>query len=252
MNVTYYFRVLLGKSVRAVHNQKTDVGAAHRVEGAHYRVILYVVLYLAFFSDTRGIDYRIISAVVGKFGIYRVAGSARNVCNNRAFEAQKFVYKAAFARVGLADDRDFNAVVLGYVRLFEPADRFVEDVAYARAVLGGNGVRLAQTQRIEFENLFLGVIVNFIDDENYGFFRAAEHVRNVVIGRGEPLSAVDEKQNYLRGFNRYFCLFFDFPPHSVLGAHFYAPRVHHRKSFSAPFRISVKSVAGHARSVLCY
>ena len=217
MDVADYLCVLLGEALGAVYDQKADVGAAHGVKGAHHRIVFDVVLHPALLSYACRVDYGIFRTIgSGKARVYRVARGARNVGDYRAVEAEELVYKARLARVGLAHHGYLYAVVIFCGNLFKVADDFIQEVAYTRAVFGGDGVGLAKTEGIELKDLLFGIFVNLIHNQYDGLFAAAEHVGDVVVGGCKPLPSVDEEQNDLRRIYGDFGLLFYLAPHCIL------------------------------------
>ena len=156
--------VLFGQPFRAVHDEQTDVAPADGVEGAHVAVIFDVVLHPALLADACRIDEGVFLSVPLEQRVDGVAGRPRNRRDDAALLSQKAVDEAGFARVRLADHRDFQRFDRFGIVFRKQLHRLVQHVADPPGMFRGNGVRLSQAQRIELEHLFGGIVVDFVDD----------------------------------------------------------------------------------------
>ena len=166
-------------------------------------------------ADARRIDDDVLFAVPLEGGIDGVARRACNVRNDGALLAQDTVDERALARIGLSDNGDAEGVAPLFLPFFEGRDGFVQNVADAARMLGGDTEGLPEAERIKFKEFILRVFVELVDDENDGLTAAAEIVRDVVIGARQPFPAVHEEEDDVGSFDGELRLRGDLLPHDV-------------------------------------
>ena len=126
----------------------------------------------------------------------------------------------------------------------------VEQIADALRMLGRNGERLAQPERVKVEQFVRRKVVDLVHRQKDGLFAAAELVCDLVVGRGQLFAPVDEQNDDLRRFDGDVCLAQDLAPHGILRAQFDAARVDDGEFFAAPLGVGIQPVARDARAVL--
>ncbi len=127
-----------------------------------------------------------------------VTGGAGHVAHDGALLAAEAVEQRGLAGVGAADDGDADEVLgdllLGGLR--QRSHDVVEDVAHAVAVLGADGVRIAQAQAVELVGV--GVLqdgVALVDGQEDRFVGALQDARDGLVLLGDAGLAVDEEDD---------------------------------------------------------
>ena len=105
-------RILFADALVRVHHDDADVRLFDRRKRADNAVAFHIIVDLAAFSHSGGVDNNIFLPVLGKFGVDRVSRRAGNVADNDPLLAQNAVDKAGFSGVRLSGNGDLYRVVL--------------------------------------------------------------------------------------------------------------------------------------------
>ena len=90
------------------------------------------------FLDPRGVDKKVLIAVIGEFRIYGVPGGAGDIADDDPFLSEQGVHQSGLAGVGLSHHGDL-ALVFGGDGLFLLREKFhrpIQQVPHAVSVLG--------------------------------------------------------------------------------------------------------------------
>ena len=116
-------------------------------------------------------------------------------------------------------------------------------------MFGRDRIRLAQSERIIFEQFVLRKMIHFIDDEDDRLFAAAQLFRHIAVGSRQFLPAVHHPEDDLRHVDGGVCLPKDLLPQDICRFQFDAARIHDGELFTAPDSIRIQPVARDAGAV---
>ena len=182
----------------------------------------------------------------------RVARRAGRLAHDGALLFRERVEEARLADVRPPDDRD--ARVGGLYGLGRLGGQFlddrVEEVAGPGPLQRGDGVQIAEAERIELGGLRLAAPrVGLVGDEHHGFAAAAQAVGDLVLDRDDAGLRVDDEEDHVGLVDGRLGL----PAHGRLdlaGRIVEAAGVHEGELPPAPVRRGVEAIAGGPRLVL--
>ena len=190
--------VLLGDADGGVDDDEGHVGALDGTLGTHVGVELQVLVDDGALAHTGGVDEAVLDALVLDERVDGVTGGAGHVAHDGALLAAEAVEQGGLTGVGAADDGDADEV-LGDLLLGGLGQRshdVVEDVAHAVAVLGADGVRVAQAQAVELVGV--GVLqdgVALVDGQEDRLVGALQDAGDGLVLLGDAGLAVDEEDD---------------------------------------------------------
>ena len=111
----------------------------------------------------------------------------------------------------LAYDSDPRALIgLALFLLFgEVFNELIEQLAEALLIARGNSDRIAESQVIEFVNISLKLleIIDFVNSQDNGLLRTAQHVRNLEVRVDKTLTHIDKEHDNIGRIDRDLGLF---------------------------------------------
>ena len=245
-----YAHVLGFHSGVGVNHQDADIGLLDGSDGAHHGVEFKILADSALLAHSGRVhkhELVVELVVVGRDG---VPGRAGDRGYDVPFFSEQGICQGRFADVRLSDDgdvRQVGPVVIFLSGLFrEHSDHFVEEIACAASVGGGDAPDLSESERIELvgvKDLLPGV--HLVDAEDYRFAAAPQQVRDLCIIVRDACGRFHHEEHHIGLLDGN-----DHLPAYCLLEHIVrvgcpSSGVDHRKLSSAPFAFSVVAVSGH-------
>ena len=187
---------MVGKADGGIDYQKHHFSAVDGAHCAHEAIVLDVLVDNALLAQARRVHDGVEAALMFHGCVDGIARGARHVRDDGAVVVGELVGKRRFARVRTTDDGNVDGVevVLFPVVFRKQRDHFIEQVAGAGAVKGGNGTRLAQAQLHEFPHgNIVGGVVEFVHRKKNRLLATAEDVgHRLVVGVDAGLAVNQE------------------------------------------------------------
>ena len=191
--------VLLGHAHGGVDHQKADVRAVDCLQAADQRVVLDVLVDLAFLAHTGSVYELDLLALPLDHGVDGVARGAGDVAHDGALLVGQAVCKRRLACVGAADDgkRKHALVLVDAVVFGQGLDDEVEKVAGAVAVGGRDGHRLAAAQGVEVPQVLVvaGGVVLLVHTQEDGLVDLAHDAGDLLVLVGDANGTVDQEDD---------------------------------------------------------
>ncbi len=185
---------------RDVEHDDGDLGLLERGRGAQRRVEVGALLQVHAATDAGGVDEAPHLAAELDLLVDRVAGGAGELVDDDALLPRRLVQQARLADVRAAEDRDAARSADLLLRdgrdLGQHLQDGVEQVGDAAAVQRRDGVRLAEAEGPERGGArLLARVVDLVGDEEHRLAALAQHLHDVLVGRGRADDRVDDEQH---------------------------------------------------------
>ena len=246
--------VLLGDTLLSIDENEADVAALNSHGGPQNAVFFDVVIYLGLFPHTGGVDEIIFAILVLEVAVDGVAGGAGYIADDNAFLAQNTVRQAGFTYIGLSDNGHlYHVGVVLLIRFRRKIlDAFVQQIAGAVAVNGGDSHGVAQTQVVELIEIRVDRAhrVHLVHRQHDGLTAALKHTGHLLVGGSQAGLDIRDEDNDVgvvdgdlgllphEGQNLAVCIGLD-----AAGVHQAEPAAH-------PLALTVDTVTGDAGGVL--
>ena len=193
--------------LRHVEHDDGDFGLLERGRGAQRRVEVGTLRQVHATTDAGGVDEAPHAAAELDDLVHRVARGAGELVDDHALLPRGLVQQRGLAHVRAPEDRDAAGAAdlllgdRGDVR--QHLHDLVEEVGDTAAVDGRDRVRLAEAEAPEGSGLGLVPgVVDLVRHEEHGPAGLAQHLDDLLVGRGGPDHRIHDEQHDIAQFDR--------------------------------------------------